>query len=80
MWLLLGLLFPPSHSFYSTAHALDWSRQVPRHLRASQRALECVQNAGDAIFVPSGWGHGVLYEGETLGIGVLYTGGIVNSN
>jgi oxalate decarboxylase/phosphoglucose isomerase-like protein (cupin superfamily) len=39
-----------------------------------------VQNAGDAIFVPSGWGHGVLYEGETLGIGVLYTGGIVNSN
>ena len=74
------LLFPPSHSFYSTAHVLDWARAVPHTLRASQHALECVQNAGDAIFVPAGWAHGVVYEGETLGIGVLYTGGRVNSN
>jgi hypothetical protein len=74
------LLFPPAHSFYSTAHALDWLRQATPQLRATQRAMECVQNAGDAIFVPGGWAHGVLYEGETIGIGVLYNGGLINAN
>jgi oxalate decarboxylase/phosphoglucose isomerase-like protein (cupin superfamily) len=27
------------------------------------RALRCVQHAGDVVYVPDGWGHGVFNHG-----------------
>ena len=30
--------------------------------------LECVQEAGDILFIPSGWHHGVLNTQESVGI------------
>jgi ankyrin repeat protein len=70
------LLFPPTDAFYDTRHVADAMSADA----TPSRAMECTQNAGDVIFVPSGWGHGVSYEEETVGLGVLYNGGIVNSN
>jgi hypothetical protein len=34
--------------------------------------LRCIQHAGDVIFVPSGWAHGVLNLKESVGIAVEF--------
>jgi ribosomal protein L16 Arg81 hydroxylase len=33
------------------------------------RPLECVQEAGDTMYLPAGWSHLTVNIGETIGIG-----------
>ena len=35
-------------------------------------ALECMQQSTDALFLPSRWGHGVLYEEVSVSASFLY--------
>ena len=35
-------------------------------------ALECMQQATDVLFLPSLWGHGVLYEEVSVSASFLY--------
>lgn len=64
----LWLLWPPSLSFYSKRPILDFLRHDLPQLEPSERPLTVVQEAGDVVFVPSGWAHGILNLKEGLGL------------
>ena len=36
--------------------------------------VECVQDAGETMFVPAGWHHAVVNVGETVALAVQKTG------
>lgn len=57
-------LYPPTKSFYSKQHIWLWYNEVYAQRRD---ALECVQSAGDVLFVPDLWAHGVVNLMESVG-------------
>mmetsp|Transcript_4749 Transcript_4749/g.10118 ORF Transcript_4749/g.10118 Transcript_4749/m.10118 type:complete len:606 (-) Transcript_4749:1673-3490(-) len=62
-------LFPPPHSSLSRQHALKYFRLVhgSASVAAEEReALECLQERGDAMYVPTDWGHATLNTMEVL--------------
>jgi oxalate decarboxylase/phosphoglucose isomerase-like protein (cupin superfamily) len=66
----LWTMLPPPHAVYTRRHAMVDAVQVP--LEAASRnqsgsVFRCVQHPGDLIYVPDGWGHGVLNLGATAG-------------
>ncbi|CAM9697162.1 unnamed protein product [Ascophyllum nodosum] len=74
-------LYPPSVSRPYAAEAkaewhplegsLEWLTEVLPALKSAGEVppLECMQNAGDLIYVPSNWRHMTLNIGETIGVG-----------
>jgi len=55
-------VLPPQDAIYSRKHISTWVKEdLPT---ADPKPLECVQNAGDAIYVPFDWAHGVINSGE----------------
>jgi hypothetical protein len=49
---------------------LEWFMEIYPQLAEDQRPLECTQEAGEVISVPTGWWHMVLnIEGKTESIG-----------
>jgi len=51
-----------------TAHEGDWGEGMD-----NLNELKCVQNEGDLIYVPHGWGHTLVNEGEvTIGVAVQF--------
>ena len=48
-------LFPPKDAVYTSLSSKEW---LERH--GTEGALECVQQAGDVLFVPDFWGHGTI--------------------
>mmetsp|Transcript_9673 Transcript_9673/g.31673 ORF Transcript_9673/g.31673 Transcript_9673/m.31673 type:complete len:165 (+) Transcript_9673:155-649(+) len=50
--------------------ALTWFREAYPALEERLRPLECVQEAGEAVFVPGGWGHAVLNLETSVGVAV----------
>ena len=60
----LWTLLPPEEAAYTRQPLSRWLAQEPE---AADAAITCVQPAGSALFVPSGWGHGVLNLQESLG-------------
>ena len=34
--------------------------------------LECMQNAGDVLYIPSGWGHATINIDESIGFAVEF--------
>lgn len=71
-------LLPPQHALYSTIPAADWvsalvsnSTSLAAYASTLQgHLLECTQEAGDALYVPFGWGHAVLNTGKGFTVGV----------
>lgn len=55
----LWTLFPPPSAIYSRLHTQVDSNKYAR-LVAGDGVLHCIQRTGDVMFVPEGWGHGVL--------------------
>ena len=47
---------------------LRWMREVLPTLPPDQRPLQCMQQAGDLIYVPQGYWHGTINLGETIGV------------
>ncbi|CAH1254079.1 JMJD8 [Branchiostoma lanceolatum] len=45
---------------------LDWMKYVHPYLRASGRPLECLQQAGDVVYIPQNFFHAVLNIGDTV--------------
>ncbi|OZJ05318.1 hypothetical protein BZG36_01549 [Bifiguratus adelaidae] len=52
----------------TTYTSLRWYLEVYPHLAASDRPVEVVQEAGETIFVPSGWWHMVLNLEDTVAV------------
>jgi len=75
-------LFPPNSTVNESgwnpiSSHFSWLVSEPRRFLAGD-ALECVQHAGDVLFVPEGWHKGSIGLGETIGferIGVKATPG-----
>lgn len=63
-------LYPPNEAFYSTAHFFDDFEKSRDGSFGTH--LECTQMPGDVLFIPSLWGHGVLYEETSVSVSFLY--------
>jgi len=66
----LWALWPPPQAVYSTRHPASFmpAPQAPRQSLAWASAqIECVQHAGDVLFVPDAWGHAVLNVEPSVG-------------
>jgi len=63
-------LFPPPWSSLSRQHALKYFRMVHGEngtiASEERQALQCLQERGDAMFVPTDWGHSTLNTMEVL--------------
>lgn len=42
-------------------------------LSMQDRPVECVQEAGDLVFVPDMWGHGVYNEADSVGFAAEFS-------
>jgi len=62
-------LLPPRDAVYSALPAREWhAAGGPAGLRGEGRTVvECVQRAGDVLYVPDGWGHAVLNLQPSVG-------------
>eukprot|EP00746_Dinoflagellata_sp_MGD_P144618 gnl/MRDRNA2_/MRDRNA2_77329_c0_seq1.p1 gnl/MRDRNA2_/MRDRNA2_77329_c0~~gnl/MRDRNA2_/MRDRNA2_77329_c0_seq1.p1 ORF type:complete len:473 (+),score=82.61 gnl/MRDRNA2_/MRDRNA2_77329_c0_seq1:155-1573(+) len=63
-------LMHPSEAFWGITPSRQWaasSEYAELHKRGV--LLEVVQNAGDVVFVPEGWGHATIVEEYGVGIG-----------
>ena len=63
-------LAPPAAAAFSTAPAGAWFDNLVNSppADASAAPFECVQEAGDALYVPTNWGHATLNVEESIGI------------
>jgi hypothetical protein len=46
----------------------EWPDMYPHLLEARRKAIEVIQEAGEVIFVPSGWHHSVENLDDTISI------------
>ena len=55
----------PNDATYSREHVVEWLERKGGYDQS--RVLECVQQPGDLIFVPTSWGHAVLNLQTSIG-------------
>eukprot|EP00040_Diaphanoeca_grandis_P025275 m.139786 g.139786 ORF g.139786 m.139786 type:complete len:864 (+) comp30080_c0_seq2:305-2896(+) len=67
-------LLPPPHAMYSKQPIMEWlaDGNVERLSEIDGALYSCVQEAGDIIFVPEAWGHGILNLQETVGFAIEF--------
>ncbi|XP_066271177.1 uncharacterized protein [Branchiostoma lanceolatum] len=56
---------PPGLHWYQPA---DWAKYVYKLLPYHKRPLECVQEAGDIVYIPQGFYHSAINMGETIAV------------
>ena len=61
-------LWPPSGATYSKEAAADRWRRVQGGDTTTDRPMQCVQKAGDVLYVPALWGHGTLNQQQSIGV------------
>ena len=55
---------------YPLAPAYSAARgQVEQSIHGGYRPFQCVQEAGDVLYLPEGWVHQTVNVGEAIGIG-----------
>lgn len=61
-------VFTPATTIYSRKTIKEWAEEDYSELGEDERPLECLQEAGDVVYVPLDWGHAVLnVEDNTFG-------------
>lgn len=55
-------VFTPAKTVYSRKTIKEWVEEDLPTLGEDKRPLECLQEAGDVVYVPLDWGHAVLNE------------------
>ena len=68
-WCGRWTLLPPPLAEYGALPVREWHLTTgPAALRDERRApLECVQLAGDVLYIPDHWGHAVLNDEPSVG-------------
>lgn len=62
------LVYTPGRTLYSRTPIQEWIDEYYPTLAEDERPLECIQNAGDIVYVPLDWGHAVVnLEENTFG-------------
>merc|ERR1712086_693780 len=65
-------LEPPGQGNYSVKDVLAWLRDDYEDWSATNGGLECVQEAGDILFLPADWGHQTLNIETGIGLAHEY--------
>jgi JmjC domain, hydroxylase len=70
----LWAIFPPAHALYGTLPASRFfSSALPSILRTAPHTVRlCVQDAGDALYIPADFAHAVLNLEATVGVAVEF--------
>ena len=63
------MLWPARQGLYSGVVALDFVRDVLPSLSPEFQPLNVLQQAGDCIFLPPHWAHGVVNVQTSVGLG-----------
>lgn len=64
---------PPQQTVYSRKPIIQWLQDNNiAHQRQHGKLLSCEQQAGDIVFVPDDWGHGVINLAESIGFAVEF--------
>ena len=67
-------ILPPADAVYSKDHIADWvAHELPKVRARGAVVLECEQRAGDLLYVPAFWAHGVLNEEQSIGYAVEFS-------
>ena len=62
-------LTPPSAASFTTVPVMHWYHtQYPKLIDDGAAVLECVQNAGDVMYVPMEWGHAIINTRMSIGV------------
>lgn len=61
------LLSPPTQALYSRKHIALWLKEDYAAMSEDERPLECVQEAGDIVYIPFDWGHATVNLELTFG-------------
>ena len=75
----LWYMWSPDKAFYTTVPTRPFVDQVIRKLPAEERPMECIQEAGDFVYVPSGWGHAALNLEDSIGIAIGFRDAYANA-
>jgi hypothetical protein len=68
-------LSPPPQALYSTQPAAEWAAErLGEKARPPEHLFMCVQEAGDVLFVPHGWGHAALNLNTSVGVAIEFAG------
>ena len=61
---------PPSAAYNPTVPHISWLQDVYPTVRLdpTARPLECIQRAGDVVYVPAGWYHATVNLGDTIAV------------
>jgi ankyrin repeat protein len=73
----LWMIWPPTLAFFNRQHIFTWMTNAFNHLASSNitsitMPMLCIQSAGDAIYIPSDWGHAVINLDDTVAIAVEF--------
>jgi len=66
------LMLPPNEGIYSTEPAYSFVKDKLHMLPDTSKILQCVQNAGDVVYIPNMWSHLTLNLQESIGIAVEF--------
>lgn len=61
-------LYPQATAYWSRKPALPWLMEGEAHKVAKGRPLECIQEAGDIMYVPHSYGHAVLNVEDSVAV------------
>lgn len=67
-WFLYPPNIRPSKEYPIYHGQLNWNQEVLNTLENQDKPLECIQNAGDVVFIPEMWYHATVNMGETIGV------------
>ena len=65
-------MLPPNEGIYSTEPAYSFVKDKLHMLPDTSKILQCVQNAGDVVYIPNMWSHLTLNLQESIGIAVEF--------
>ncbi|KAJ8301623.1 hypothetical protein KUTeg_020610 [Tegillarca granosa] len=69
-WFLYPVQQTPPGGVYPGYTQNEWFDQVYPHLNETTKPIECVQEAGEILYLPEGMYHGTVNLGDTVAIGI----------
>ena len=66
----LWYMWSPDAAFYTTIPIRPYIDRFVRQLPPDERPMSCIQEAGDFVYVPAGWGHTALNLEDSIGIAI----------
>ncbi|CAG2218394.1 unnamed protein product [Mytilus edulis] len=69
-WFLYPVNHTPPGGVYPGFTQIEWFEKVYPLLPESEKPIECVQKAGEILYLPEGTYHGTINMGDTVAIGI----------